>query len=61
MKKFTAQLNGDGYISITADAMVLKDDTFICVYNEGNLVAFLDIGIVLSAHLSEKAVSECKN
>ena len=61
MKKFTAQLNGDGYISINADAMIMKDDTYICVYNGGNLVAFLDVSVVLSAHLSEKAVSECKN
>lgn len=61
MKKFTAQLNDGGYVSVTADEMILKDDTSIFVYNEGKLVAFLDIGIVLSAYLSEKGAAECKN
>ena len=61
MKKFTAQLNGGNYISVNADEMVLKDDIYLFVYCEGTLVAFLDLSCVLTAHLSERAVSECKN
>ena len=56
MKKFIARLNDDSYINICADEMQIKEDTFILVYNEKNLVAFLDVGVVLSAHMSEKGV-----
>ena len=56
MKKFYAQLNDGNYINIIADEMVLKDDTYICVYSGNKMVAFLDISTVLCAHLSEKAV-----
>ena len=55
MKRFNAQLNDCSYINIDADEMVLEDNC-IRVYHGGKLVAFLDTSIVLSAHLSEKAV-----
>lgn len=61
MKKFTAQLNDCSYININADEMVTKDDIYLFVYCKGTLVAFLDLSCVLTAHLSERAVSECKN
>lgn len=55
MRKFIAQLNDCSYINISADEMILEDNC-IQVYCEGKLVAFLDVSVVLSAHLSEKAV-----
>lgn len=54
MKRFIAMLNdSDGkYINIPADKMELKDD-LILAYNNGQLVACVDVGITLCAHLSE--------
>ena len=60
MKKFTAHLNDGSFVNIYADEMRMED-AYILVYNDKKLVAFLDISVVLAAHLSEKAVSECKN
>ena len=57
MKKFIAQLNDCSFINISADEMMLEDNC-IRVYCEGKLVAFLDVSIILSAYLSEKAVRE---
>lgn len=53
MKRFIAQLNDCSFINIQADRFVLQDQTLL-VYNDNNLVAFLDISVVLTAHLSEK-------
>lgn len=53
MKKFIAQLNGGDFINIPADEMKLEDDV-IAVYCNGKLVAWLDTGVILCAHLSGK-------
>lgn len=53
MKRFVAQLNDGGYINIPAESMSL-DDVYIKVYHNGELVAFLDVSVVLCAHVSEK-------
>lgn len=56
MCKFIARLNDDSYINITADQMIYKlDSNMVAVYNSGSLVALLDLSVVLTAHLSEKA------
>lgn len=56
MKKFITQLNDGSYININADEMVLEDNT-IRVYQGGKLVAFIDVSIILVAHMSEKTVT----
>lgn len=53
MTKFTAQLNDGSYINVQADDMVLEDNC-IRVYDKGKLVAFVDVSVILSAHLSER-------
>jgi hypothetical protein len=53
--KFIAQLNDGSFININADEMVLED-TSIRVFRSGKLVAYLDVGACIVAHLSEKAV-----
>lgn len=60
MTRFIAQLNDCSYINILADQMKLEDNT-IAVFQNGNLVAFVDTSVVLTAHLSERTVAECKN
>lgn len=60
MKKFTAHLNDGSFVNINADEMRMEE-CYILVYNDKKLVAFLDISVVLAAHLSERSVSECKN
>lgn len=57
MTKFIAQLNGGDYINIRADEMRMESD-FVAVYRCGNLVALVDKSVILTAHLSEKSVSE---
>lgn len=53
MRKFIAQLNGGDYVNIPADEMKLQDGE-ITVYRNGELVAYLDTGVVLVAHISDK-------
>ena len=53
MKRFTAQLNDGSYMNIRADRMEITENAIV-VYFDGNLVAYLDTGCVLTAHLSEK-------
>lgn len=50
-------MNGDGYLNIPADEMKF-DGTYISVYMKGSLVALLDVGVVLCAHMSEKEVTK---
>ena len=53
MKRFIAQLNDNSYINVPADHMEVKDNA-IFVHNGQELVAWLDVGCVLTAHMSEK-------
>lgn len=58
MKRFYAVLNGGDFININATRMELEDNA-IRVYNGTELVAFIDVSVVLSAHMSER--TENKN
>ena len=53
MKRCNIALNGGSYINVAADRMV-KEENMLYVYDGDNLVAAVDIGVVLSAHISEK-------
>lgn len=57
MKKFIAQLNDGGYINIQADKMQMSDSC-IYVYSKENLVAVVDVSVILSAHISEKGAEK---
>ncbi len=54
--RFVAQINGGDYINIPADEMKLEDGAIIVSYN-GKLVAYVDIGVILTARMSEKEVT----
>ena len=53
MKKFTATMNDGSFINVEATRMELVED-MIRVYNDTNLVAVVDISIVLQAHVAER-------
>lgn len=53
MKRFYAQLNDGGSINKPADRMELVDNS-IRVYAGEDLVAYLDVGTVLYAHICEQ-------
>ena len=53
MKRFNACLNGGTYINVEATRMELVDNV-ICVWNRSELVAVVDISIVMTAHISER-------
>lgn len=53
MKRFNAVMNDGTYINVAATWMELVEDT-IRVYNDNDLVAFVDTDVVLSAHICEK-------
>lgn len=53
MKRFIAVLNDCSHINIPATRMEIKDNA-IRVWNGDDLVAYIDVGIVLSAHMSER-------
>lgn len=53
MTRFIVQLNDGGYINVRADRMV-KEDDMICAYLGAELVAMVDISVILAAHLSER-------
>lgn len=53
MKRFIAQLDDGSHINVPADHMEVKDNA-IYVRNGQELVAWLDIGCVATAHMSEK-------
>lgn len=57
MKKLVAQLNDGSYINIPADRMELEENCII-VSNAGEMIAVLDVSVVLFAYLSEKAVTK---
>lgn len=52
-KRFTASLNGGAYVNVPATHMEM-DDNMLYVWNGEDLVALLDVSVVLSAHISEK-------
>ena len=52
-KRFNAVLNGDTYVNVPATRMEV-DDNMLYVWNGDELVALLDVGVILSAHICEK-------
>ena len=55
MKRFIATLNDGSFINVEATRMELHDNV-IRVYENSNLVAFVDTSAVVSAHISERGV-----
>lgn len=55
-KRFNATLNGDGFVNVAATRMEVKDN-MLYVWNGDDLVALLDVSVILSAHISEKGDS----
>ena len=53
MKRFIALLNDGSFVNVPATRMEIVDDS-IRVWDGGDLVAYLDVGVVLSAHMSER-------
>lgn len=54
MKCFVAYLTEGRHINVPADRIDLRDDA-ILAYDGDKLVSIVDIGVVISAHISEKA------
>ena len=52
MKRFTAVLNDGGYVSVPATRME-QEENAIRVFNGDDLVAYIDVSVILSAHISE--------
>lgn len=52
MSRFVATLNGAGSINIPAERMA-KNDNFLYVWRGNDLVAMIDVSVVISAHISE--------
>ena len=53
MKRFNATLNDGTYINVAATRMEIVDNA-VHVYEENNLVAFVDTSVILSAYISER-------
>ena len=53
MKMFFAQLSDKSYINIPADRMEVNDN-MAYVYDGSQLVALVDVSMILSAHISRK-------
>ena len=53
MKRFTATMNDGSFINVEATRMELVEN-LIRVYDNTELVAIVDIGTVLQAHISER-------
>ena len=53
MSRFVCQLNDGGNINILADSMKIQD-TMVLVYNDGALVAIVELDAIVCAHLSRK-------
>lgn len=52
-KRFNAILNGDSYVNVAATRMEVNDN-MLYVWNGDDLVALLDVSVIMSAHISEK-------
>lgn len=59
MKRFTATLNDGAYINVEATRMELTEIAII-VWNKNEPVAYIDLGAVISAHISERGAA-CGN
>ena len=52
-KRFNAILVGDSYVNVPATRMEIIDN-MLYVWNGDDLMALLDVSVILSAHISEK-------
>lgn len=59
MKRFTTTLNDGSFINVEATRMELTEIAII-VWKENEPVAYIDIGAVISAHISERGAT-CGN
>lgn len=57
MKRFTATMNDGSFINVEATRMELVDN-MIRVYSNDDLVAVVDISIVLQAQVGERGGSQ---
>lgn len=57
MRKLVVQLNDGSFINIPADRMQYVDNCIIAT-NAGELVAILDISVVLYVYLSDKGTTK---
>ena len=55
MKRFTATMNDGSFINVEATKMMIAENA-ILVYEDNDLVAFVDTSAVVSAHISERGV-----
>jgi hypothetical protein len=53
VKRFTATLNDGSFINVQATRMELTEIAII-VWNQKEPVAYIDLGAVISAHISER-------
>ena len=51
-KRFIASLNGDAYVNVVATHMEVNDN-MLYVWNGNDLVALLDVSVILSARINE--------
>ena len=51
-KRFIADINGGSYVNIPATRMEI-DDNMLHVWNGNDLVALLDVSVILSARINE--------
>ena len=56
MKRFTVTMNDGSFINVEATRMILVEN-MIRVYEHDNLVAMVDVSAVISAHISERSVT----
>lgn len=56
MKRFIAILNDQSYVNVPATRMQFEDNA-IWVWNGEELVAYIDVGVILSAHISERSAA----
>lgn len=63
MKRFIAAIKygeKETYINVTADRMTI-DDSIMYAWLDGQMVAAIDMGIILEAHLSDITGKQAKN
>lgn len=53
MKRFSATLNDGSFINVEATRMELTE-TAVIAWRENEPVAYIDLGAVISAHISER-------
>ena len=55
MSRFVARMNDDSFINVEADVMRLDDERNCLLVIKGtDLVAVVDLAVVLTAHMSEE-------